>query len=333
MPQPRRPTAAGRPATVARHGPTRRVSVVILLSAVGVVLAAASLAGLRFIPGAPFAPATADYLADQAAADQLAAARQLDPAATPPAATAAPSPTPTLPPLDIAPTDVELDVAGWWSWAMLDQRTGEIHGSANLAETSTTASLIKAWIAADFLRTAAAEGKTPNQYRMHQLEIMIRDSDNDAAEDLWQAIGRSAAIDRMIEICGLTDSSAAENRWSITRLSPRDTARLGACIADGRAAGSEWTNWLLEQMRGVRSPGDFGVIQAFPDDVAAGIAIKNGWVIRDADREWHVNCLAIGDGWTLGVMVRFSTSRPYSYGGQVCQEVADQLRTAAASRS
>ncbi|MFY1635617.1 serine hydrolase [Solwaraspora sp. WMMB335] len=284
------------------------------------------LAVSRLVPGGPLAPSAGKH---QAAGRQVAAAA---PDGTAPATPSpSPTPSPSLPPLDIAPTEVDLDVDGWWSWAMLDRRTGEIAGSANLDQTSTTASLIKAWIAADVLRAATADGRTPNDYRMWQLEIMIRDSDNAVAEQLWQEIGRSAAIDRMVAICALTDSSSTQNRWSTTMLSPRDVARLGDCIADGRAAGPEWTDWLLQQMRSVRSPGNFGVIQAFPEEAAAGIAIKNGWVIRDADREWHVNCLAIGDGWTLGVMVRFPTSRPYTYGAEVCRGVTGQLRAAAAA--
>lgn len=284
------------------------------------VMIAVTVAAVRFVPDTPLASA-----AEQPAAGQWRdGVPQSDPTPTPQA-------SPTLPPLAVAPADVRLDVDGWWSWALLDQRTGEINGSANLAETSTTASLIKAWIGADYLRRAAEDGRTPDDYRMYQLEIMIRDSDNAVAEQLWQEIGRSAAIDRMIDICELTDSSSTENRWSTTLLSPRDVARLGACIADGRAAGATWTDWLLTQMRTVRSPGDFGVLQAFDGAEAAGIAIKNGWVIRDEERQWHVNCLAIGDGWTIGVMVRFPTSHDYSYGGQVCQDVTAQLRAAAAT--
>jgi hypothetical protein len=208
---------------------------------------------------------------------------------------------------------------------MLDQRTGEIYGSKNASATSTTASLVKAWIAADYLRRAAASGVTPNETRMYQLTIMIRDSDNEAASALWATLGHSASTKRMIKTCKLTDSRADSN-WSLTRLSPRDTARLGACIADGRAAGPKWTKWLLNEMRLVRGVGDFGIRKAFPKAVAKTIAIKNGWVTRDEVGEWNVNCLAIGDGWTMGVMTRYPASLGYTYGANICKSVARQLR-------
>ncbi|ROO53050.1 hypothetical protein EDC02_8008 [Micromonospora sp. Llam0] len=326
--RPSRPVT-GRPGVVARHTRAGRRTPLIVIGVVA--LAVAGIAGLRLVPGAPLA-AAGEQPTDQQDTDQQPSWRQ--PASTPTAGLSespTPEPDPTLSPLAVAPTTVRLaGIDGWWSWAMLDQRTGEIHGSANLAETSTTASLIKAWIAADYLRTSAEAGRSPSDFRMRQLEIMIRDSDNQVAEELWQEIGRTAATERMIRICGLTDShSSTENRWSTTRLSPRDVARIGACIVDGRAAGAEWTDWLLTEMRSVRSPGDFGVIEAFPADEADEIAIKNGWVIRDNEQEWHVNCLAIGDGWTIGVMTRFPVDRPYTYGAKICREVAQQLRAAA----
>ncbi|HEU4421728.1 MAG TPA: serine hydrolase [Pilimelia sp.] len=286
------------------------------LSLVGAIVLVAvafvTVAGLRFVPGSPLTNAASEGFSPQT------------PGASSPAATPTPEAT-TPPPLAIQPTTVRLNRAGWWAWAMLDTRTGEIHGSRNLAGTSTTASLIKAWIAADFLRRSAQAGEDPSQLRMDQLTIMIRDSDNNAAQALWDVVGRQRSTDRMVKLCGLTDSTPHPN-WSNTKLSPRDVARLGACIADGRAAGAKWTKWLLKEMRLVRGVGDFGIRKAFPPAEAKTIAIKNGWVVRDAEGNYHVNCLAIGDGWTMGVMTRYPANLDYTYGAETCEEIARQLR-------
>jgi len=238
-----------------------------------------------------------------------------------------PSPSPSLKPLAVRPAKVTIDSSGWASWAMIDRRSGKIYGSSNMTETNTTASLIKSWIGADYLRRAAEKGQTPSDVRMQQLRIMIRDSDNDAAQSLWEASGGAASIGRLIKTCKLTDSSADKTRWSNTNLSARDTARLGVCIADGRAAGPKWTKWLLTEMRAVRGTGDFGIRKAFSATTQKSIAIKNGWVTRDALGEWHVNCLAIGDGWTMGVMTRYPSSLGYTYGAKICQDVARQLKS------
>jgi hypothetical protein len=237
--------------------------------------------------------------------------------------------TPSPDRLLVGPNSVQIDMTGWYAWALMDERTGKIYGSRNMASTSTTASLIKAWIGADFLRRSAERGVTPTETRMTQLRKMIRDSDNEAAQSLWTAVGEQASIGRLISICRLTDSAASGAGWSRTRLSPRDITRLGACIDDGRAAGPRWTRWLLGEMRAVRGDGDAGIRKAFPASIQKTIAIKNGWIDRSAEREYHINCLAIGDDWTMGVMVRypFGGGRGYDYGFDVCESVARQLRT------
>jgi hypothetical protein len=211
-------------------------------------------------------------------------------------------------------------------WAILDLATGTITGSDNMAEVSTTASLIKAWIVADYLRLAAEAGWRPGGQRLDQLEVIIRDSNNEYAKTVFDELGAHESIERLITICRLTDSRPYQDFWSNTQLSPRDTARMGACIADGRAAGRAWTDWLLAQMRAVRGVGDFGIRQAFPPDERSAIATKNGWIKRDYDLSWHVNCLAIGDGWTMGVMLRYPLRSGYDlgyeHGAALCQSLA-----------
>src|SRR6266545_1366273 len=99
------------------------------------------------------------------------------------------------------------------------------------------------------LLVLGGDGRTS---RLHEISIMIRDSDNGAAEDIYQVNGSTASINRLISICGLTDSRATSGSWSKTYLSSRDAVRMGKCIADGRAAGGKWTSWLLTEMRNVR---------------------------------------------------------------------------------
>jgi Beta-lactamase enzyme family len=290
----------------------------------GGVLLVFVLGALRLVPGSPFAAAAAAHWGEPGDAASSPENPIPSPAWTPTAMTTPTRPAP--PPLPIRPTTVKINATGWWSWAMMDTRTGKISGSSNMAETSTTASLIKAWIGADFLRRAVERGEEPSDERLDQLSTMIRDSDNEAAQGLWEVVGESESIKRLISICKLTDSSAYRDLWSNTRLSPRDITRLGACLADGRAAGPKWTDWLLKEMRAVRGIGDFGIRKAFPTATQRTIAIKNGWVDRQATQEYHVSCLAIGDGWTMGVMARYPINLGYPYGARICEDVARQLR-------
>lgn len=287
---------------------------------VGGVLLALVLVGLRLLPGSPLANRAAAEWGEPSSGGTA-------PAAPTEPGSPTPTPSPTLPPLPVAPTDVKINKDGWWNWALIDTRTGEISGSDNLDETNPTASMIKAWIGADYLRRAEEKGQTPSETRMRQLRVMIRDSDNAAAQTLYEINGGTASIKRLISICDLTDSSpSADGGWSRTALSARDAARMGACIADGRAAGPRWTEWLLDEMRAVRGVGDFGIRKAFPAAEQKEIAIKNGWVDRTREQKYTVNCLAIGDGWTMAVQTRYAINLGYTYGAKICEDVARQLR-------
>jgi hypothetical protein len=228
-------------------------------------------------------------------------------------------------PAVLRPGPVTVSEVAFSSWALLDTRTGSISGSNNIAETNDTLSMVKAWLAADHLRLAATRGEKPDAATRRELSIMIRDSDNAAAEDIYRRNGATSSIQRLISTCGLTDSSAVPDRWSETRMSARDAVRMGACLADGRAAGPRWTDWVLNEMRAVRGDGRFGIIDALPADVADGTAIKNGWLLRDTTGLWHVNCLAVGDGWALAVLMRYGASLGFEHGGAVCQSVTRQL--------
>lgn len=220
---------------------------------------------------------------------------------------------------------VTVKTSAWWSWALMDRKTGKIVGSKNLNQTNMTASMIKAWLAADYLRRAAEAGQTPSSTRMNEIRTMIRDSANGPASTLYAELGRSATIARLIDVCGLTDSKAGDG-WSTTRLSARDTCRIAHAIGTGRAAGPTWTSYLVGEMRAVRGTGDFGIRKAFPAGEQSRIAIKNGWVDRQATKEWNVNCLALGDDWTMAVLTRFPLSTSWTHGGQIAKSVATQLR-------
>jgi hypothetical protein len=252
--------------------------------------------------------------------------------AAPPARAVA-GPVPSGPRPLLQPRPVAFTEAGFHSWALLDTRTRSISGSGNIADTSDTVSMIKAWLAADYLRQAAQRRQKPSDAQLHTLSIMIRDSDNDAAESTYRQNGSTGSIQRLIKTCGLTDSTPVPDRWSETRMSARDAVRMGGCLADGRAAGQQWTKWVLNEMRHVRGDGRFGIVDALPPQVASTVAIKNGWLLRDESGDWHVNCLAVGSGWVLAVMMRYDGSLGFEHGGTVCASVTQQLIDPAATPS
>src|SRR6185369_5783392 len=95
-----------------------------------------------------------------------------------------------------------------------------------------------------------------------ELDTMIRDSANEPARKYWDLLGGYPTTDRMKAKCGVTELVVRPDAWTLTDLSARDAVRLGACIANGKAAG-RWTDWVLNNMRHVRGDGDFGPRKLF----------------------------------------------------------------------
>lgn len=229
--------------------------------------------------------------------------------ASPPPASTAPAPRRTGP--SARPVDLAADHFIAYSLTL----GGVLAASGTNEETqdSDTASLIKAWLAADVLTRHGDDRRA-----VANAERMVRDSDNQAASVAWVRLGRKASIARLVTRCSLQNTSAGSG-WSTTLMSADDVARLGDCIRDGRAAGS-WTATLQGWMRGVRGVGRFGIVTVYPD-----AAIKNGWVTRD-DGLYHVACLAFGEDWSLGVLTRYPAELGLSHGAAVCTAIAQQLR-------
>ncbi|HYN95150.1 MAG TPA: hypothetical protein VES42_14980, partial [Pilimelia sp.] len=210
------------------------------------------------------------------------------------------------------------------SWALLDGRTGAIAGSANLTAGDPTTT-VRAWLAADYLRVTTTAGRPPSQGRLARLRSMLRDGDTDSAQGLYRTLGADASLRRMAVVCGLTDSRRRTGGWSDAAMSARDGARLGWCLADGRAAGPRWTPWLLAEMRHAGGDGDFGVRTVLPPDVRRTVAVENGWLGDRAGGRWHVNCLAIGRDWTLSVLTHYPRRLGLGHGRRVCRAVGADL--------
>ncbi len=279
------------------HAKKRRVprwAVFIVILGVAVVGA-----GLRFVPGSPFV--------------------------------AKPDPLEATMPFRFAQiTPESLGTEGFLSWAYLDRRDGTIVGSDNMAATSDTGSMIKAWIAADYLRRAAEQGLNPPDSDLSDVESMIRDNDEAATERVVGKVdGATESIGRLVTMCQLSETKAVASSWRDTAISARDAVRMGGCLADGRAAGAQWTPIVLDAMRQVRGEGDFGIRKAFPSGQQPTIAIANGWLLSAQDGAWHANCLAVNDNWVLAVLQRYPSHGDkdidLAHLDAVCQDVVHKL--------
>jgi hypothetical protein len=232
----------------------------------------------------------------------------------------------------VDPESLTVPEASYSGWALLDRRTGQITGSANAATRGNTVeSMIKPWIVADFLRQETEQGNQLDEETLDELTLMIVDSNDPLAEKYYQIGGADAVLERMEPICGI-DLTIEPTLWGMARMTPMDAVRYGACLADGRAAGPEWTPWILDAMRHVRGDvydqddgdvqgGRWGIVDGLPPSLARETSFKNGWTLYEDG--WHVNCLAVHADWVLSVMMRMPYELPVAAEG--CQAIAAAL--------
>jgi hypothetical protein len=234
-------------------------------------------------------------------------------------------------------------------WALLDRTSGKIMGGSGNAATMTnyTESMIKPWIAADYMSRTVKAGRKPSQQDLSQLRSMIIHSDNWIASRYYDLGGKDSVIRRLNQVCGLHTTIAMSGWWSYTAMTPDDAAHYGECLADGTAAGAYTSNlltWMRQVVGGVADQpqgasahtggGRWGIIDALPPSLASQTSIKNGWEPEISGHEWHVNCLAILPGRVLTVMVRYPWTSPtgdwrdadnLAAGASACKNIAAQL--------
>jgi beta-lactamase class A len=222
--------------------------------------------------------------------------------AAPPSPAHAPSPTPPPEPekLDRKGLTRALDrylktrVSGA-SLVMVDRTTGFTYRYRPNAEY-VTASVVKVDIlAALLLQNQRARRKTTAAQRA-DAEIMIRYSDNKAADRLYTRVGGAAGVDAANRRLKLRRTRAVDGKcidllcWSLTRTTAADQIRLlqnlirrGPLTAENRA-------YVLGLMSRVIKEQSWGI------SAAAGkgdeVANKNGWMTREADGDrWVINSI------------------------------------------
>ncbi|MFI1577471.1 serine hydrolase [Embleya sp. NPDC020630] len=220
---------------------------------------------------------------------------------------------PTLPPPDsptAAPTDVArgadpqppvgpvaADVlaaampatTGSVSVAILDPADGTIAGYRE-DRAYVAASIVKVDILAALLLRAQHDDRAPTAAERAAAEAMIENSDNDAADTLWSAIGGAAGLRAANALLGLTETEPTGASWGLTTTTAADQVRLLAAITAADSpldAGSR--AYVADLMTSVEDDQTWGV--SVTADPATTPALKNGWLPRDATGLWVINSI------------------------------------------
>ncbi|MFE5332379.1 serine hydrolase [Embleya sp. NPDC056575] len=219
--------------------------------------------------------------------------------------TLAPSDVPTAAPTDVArgadpqppvgPVAADVLAAampattGNLSVAILDPADGTIAGYRE-DRAYVTASIVKVDILAALLLRAQHDDRALTAAERATAEVMIENSDNDAADALWSAVGGAAGLRAANAVLGLTETEPTGASWGLTTTTAADQVRLLAAItAADSPLGADSRAYIADLMASVEDDQTWGV--SVTADPATTPAVKNGWLPRDATGLWVINSI------------------------------------------
>ncbi|MER5863700.1 serine hydrolase [Kitasatospora sp. NPDC002040] len=232
--------------------------------------------------------AVALYLS-QAPSSRPAAVANVQPVAASASPSPTPSPTPTADPAAAVRTAAAgVAAQGGVSVAVLDTASGV---SASYGTGSfVTASIAKADILAALLWQRQQAGRELTSSEQATAALMIEQSDNDAADTLYTAVGGAAGLDAANQAFGLTATTAgADGHWGLTETTATDQLRLLQVVFGTDSALDAGRRTYLQGLMGqVAADQDWGVSAADQD---GAYTLKNGWLPRSATGLWVVNSI------------------------------------------
>jgi len=205
--------------------------------------------------------------------------------------------------------------------AVYDIETGQEY-LLNPQDTEKTASTIKVDILATALHLAQLEHHPLPANEAAAAVPMITQSDNNAAEDLYDDVGGWNAIGPFDTSIGMSHTTPnAQGYFGETYTSAADQiALLKQVMLPGGELSTSSRQYEYELMLHVISSQRWGITGGVPSD--ATVAIKNGWLPESSG--WHVNSIGRvqGDGRDYLIAVYTSFDSSWAYGIDTIERIA-----------
>ncbi|BBX19471.1 hypothetical protein CRI77_14725 [Mycolicibacterium duvalii] len=182
---------------------------------------------------------------------------------------------------------------------VLDRTTGQrVSHGGNTA--FPIASVVKLFIADDLL-LRESQGETQLSPGDRQtLDVMLRSSDDSAAQMFWDRSGGSAVIERVTSRYGLGGTTAPYNgKWDVTQSTANDLVRYYDMLLNGSGGlPPEQADVIIGNLAQSTPTGTDGYPQRFgiPDGLyAEPVAVKQGWFCCwNGANQLHVSTGVIG---------------------------------------
>jgi beta-lactamase class A len=196
-----------------------------------------------------------------------------------------------------------------------------------------TASVIKLDTLETMLLQHQQSGQGLSAEEASEATAMIEQSDNDAADWLWNDVGSDPAVTAANKTFGLTSTVAGtDDYWGLTTTSAADQVTLLKQLVGTSSLTAGSQSYALGLMRSVESDQDWGVSAVA--DPGTATALKNGWLaVSDDDNLWTVNSVGLvtvhGQQIALAVMTQHQSNE--STGIDLVERLAAATVTAVTS--
>lgn len=185
--------------------------------------------------------------------------------------------------------------------ALLDRHQNR-HVAFADTEPFATASVAKLFIADDLLYRESTDELDLSDDEHALIARMLEDSDDDAANELWNEYGASELVLDVVSRYGLpTTAVPYDGNWWNTETTASDLVRYYSAVLDGTGGlDAPHRAELLGYLRNshpIAADGydqRFGIPDGLPDETVK--AVKQGWMCCIDDRWIHVSTGIVGDG-------------------------------------
>ena len=189
--------------------------------------------------------------------------------------------------------------AAYIETVVLDRKTDQIvSNGAN--KPFPLASVVKLFIADDLLLQESKGETTLSAADRKSLDVMLRSSDDSAAQTFWNRSGQNAIIARVVARYGLTGTTAPYNgHWDVTLSTASDLVRYYDMLLDGTGGLPRGqANVIISNLAQSTPTGADGYPQRFgiPEGLyAEPVAVKQGWFCCwNGANQLHVSTGTIG---------------------------------------
>lgn len=185
------------------------------------------------------------------------------------------------------------------SVVVLDRNTGQTVSGGDGAPFPI-ASVVKLFIADDLLLQEARGETELSRADRSALDVMLRSSDDDAAENFWNRSGGSDIVDRVVARYGLASTTKPYNgKWDLTTSTAADlVSYYDKLLSGGGGLPAEQANVIMANLaqstpKGIDGyPQRFGIPDAFYNEP---VAVKQGWFCCwSGANQLHVSTGVIG---------------------------------------